>query len=287
MAIDLTDVNEGPTDATLSANSVTENAANGTVIGTVTGIDPDAGESFTFSLTDDANGRFAIDPNAGVITVADGSRLDYETATSHNVTVRVTDSGGNTYDEVMTLNIGNLTGDADIEGTTGAEDWTGTGNAETYNLDDGDDRIKAGSGDDTLLGGEGGDDILMGGSGDDTLYGGAGGDELRGDGGIDTASYITSDEGVTVNLATGTGSGGDATSDTLTDIENITGSLHNDTLTGDSSANVISGGYGDDVIDGGGSALSSRARTSSSTAASRTAAGEPAAGPTFPAQTRS
>lgn len=255
MAIDLTDVNEGPTDATLSANSVTENAANGTVIGTVTGIDPDAGESFTFSLTDDANGRFAIDPNAGVITVADGSRLDYETATSHNVTVRVTDSGGNTYDEVMTLNIGNLTGDADIEGTTGAEDWTGTGNAETYNLDDGDDRIKAGSGDDTLLGGEGGDDILMGGSGDDTLYGGAGGDELRGDGGIDTASYITSDEGVTVNLATGTGSGGDATSDTLTDIENITGSLHNDTLTGDSSANVISGGYGDDVIDGGGSAL--------------------------------
>ena len=33
----------------------------------------------TYCLTDDAGGRFAIDANTGVVTVADGSLLDYET----------------------------------------------------------------------------------------------------------------------------------------------------------------------------------------------------------------
>src|SRR5207253_9088947 len=37
---------------------------------------------------------FAIDATSGVITVANGSLLDYEAATSHAVTVRVTDQGG-------------------------------------------------------------------------------------------------------------------------------------------------------------------------------------------------
>ena len=43
--------------------------------------------NFTFALTDDAGGRFAIDSNTGEVTVADGSLLDYETNTSHSVTV--------------------------------------------------------------------------------------------------------------------------------------------------------------------------------------------------------
>ena len=61
--------------------------------------------NFTFSLTDDAGGRFAIDSSTGELTVADGSLLDYETATSHNVTVEVTDAGGNTYSEAMSIAI--------------------------------------------------------------------------------------------------------------------------------------------------------------------------------------
>lgn len=39
--------------------------------------------------------------------------------------------------------------------------------------------------------------------------------------------------------------------DSLTLIENIIGSVYNDTLTGDGSANVIDGGAGNDVMDGG------------------------------------
>ncbi len=60
---------------------------------------------FTFTLTDDAGGRFAIDSSTGEITVADGSQLDYATNTSHNVTVEVTDSAGAAYSEVLTINV--------------------------------------------------------------------------------------------------------------------------------------------------------------------------------------
>ncbi len=67
--------------------------------------------NFTFSLTDDAGGRFAIDSATGEITVADGSQLDYETDTSHNITVEVTDATGNTYSEAMTIEVNNLGGE--------------------------------------------------------------------------------------------------------------------------------------------------------------------------------
>jgi hypothetical protein len=43
---------------------------------------------------------------------------------------------------------------------------------------------------------------------------------------------------VTVDLAAGTGLGGDAEGDTLLDIENLDGSGHDDSLTGDSGANI-------------------------------------------------
>ncbi|MGE0468789.1 MAG: cadherin domain-containing protein [Nitrospira sp.] len=106
--INLTNVNETPTDLSLSANTIAENAANGTVVGIVSGTDPDSSDTKTYSLTDTAGGRFAIDSSTGQVTVADGSLLDYESAASHSVTVRVTDSGGLTYDETFTINLTNV-----------------------------------------------------------------------------------------------------------------------------------------------------------------------------------
>ncbi len=114
--IAVTPVNDAPTDLSLSANQVAENAANGTVVGTVSGTDPDSGDTTAYSLTDSAGGRFAINGSTGQITVADGSLLNYEAATSHNVTVRVTDSGGLTYDETFTINLTNVN-----EAPTGAD----------------------------------------------------------------------------------------------------------------------------------------------------------------------
>ena len=113
--------------------------------------------------------------------------------------------------------------------------------------------------DDVLIGdaganklqGDAGNDIIDGGAGNDTLLGGAGADSLDGGGGVDTASYFHSDAGVSVDLSTGTGSGGEAQDDTLSNIENLLGSTLDDVLIGDAGDNVLSGVQGDDLLDGG------------------------------------
>ncbi|MFN9962426.1 MAG: beta strand repeat-containing protein, partial [Planctomycetota bacterium] len=96
--------NDAPHDL-LGALSIAENAANGSAVGTLTRSDVDSGDTATYSLVDDAGGRFAINSSTGVVTVANGSLLDREAAASHNITVRVTDTAGATYDEVMTVTI--------------------------------------------------------------------------------------------------------------------------------------------------------------------------------------
>ncbi len=74
-------------------------------MGTATPTDHNASDSFIYTLTDNAGGRFAINSSTGEITVADGSLLNFEAANSHNVTIEVTDGAGNTYNEVMSLNL--------------------------------------------------------------------------------------------------------------------------------------------------------------------------------------
>jgi Ca2+-binding RTX toxin-like protein len=73
------------------------------------------------------------------------------------------------------------------------------------------------------------------------LEGAAGSDTLIGGVGIDTASYAGSAAGVSVNLATGAMSGGDAAGDTLSGLEQVLGSGFADTLTGNALANTLWG----------------------------------------------
>jgi len=110
------------------------------------------------------------------------------------------------------------------------------------------DTLKGGSDEDYLDGGDG-DDELDGGDGDDALQGGKGANVLKGGNGIDTALYTSASGPVTVNLALGTGNGPDFT-DTLTGIENVSGSPFADTITGDAAANELLGLQGDDVLSG-------------------------------------
>ncbi|WP_040604292.1 Hint domain-containing protein [Sagittula stellata] len=134
----------------------------------------------------------------------------------------------------------------------------GTGNDTIYG-EAGNDTLDGGADDDSLTGGEG-TDSLLGGSGNDTLEGGAGADVLSGGSGLDFASYASSDAGVTVDLATNTFSGGDATGDTNGGgLDGIIGSAFDDSLTGYDAqgtdpegiwTNVIYGGGGNDTIDG-------------------------------------
>ena len=74
----------------------------------------------------------------------------------------------------------------------------------------GDDRI-TGNRANNVLTGNGGRDTLSGDSGHDIFYGGPGADRMYGGAGHDWARYDDSASGVTVNLATGRGSGGFAT----------------------------------------------------------------------------
>lgn len=87
-----------------------------------------------------------------------------------------------------------------------------------------------------------------GASANDILIGYAGNDTISGDSGTDTASYQYAAAGATINLYAGTASDGDGGTDTLTSIENVTGSGHNDTLIGNSSNNTLNGGNGTDTV---------------------------------------
>jgi len=104
------------------------------------------------------------------------------------------------------------------------------------------------------LSGNAGANTLSGWGGDDVLRGGAGADRLDGGAGSDTASYYTGTAGVTVNLATGTGTGGDARGDTFVSIENVNGSTAADQITGNAGTNALNGWAGQDVLRGGGGA---------------------------------
>ncbi|NGN45327.1 calcium-binding protein, partial [Mesorhizobium sp. CGMCC 1.15528] len=78
-----------------------------------------------------------------------------------------------------------------------------------------------------------------------------GADTLIGGLGSDTADYTASTAGIIINLEAGTAAGGHAEGDTLTGIENLTGSAFDDTLTGtDAGANTLNGGVGNDLLDG-------------------------------------
>jgi hypothetical protein len=93
--------------------------------------------------------------------------------------------------------------------------------------------------------------IIQGGVGNDLLAGGPGDDVINGGLGVDTVDYGAASGPVTVNLADGTASGADDT-DTLSNIENVRGSIYDDTLTGDGRANLLNGGAGGDTMVGGG-----------------------------------
>jgi hypothetical protein len=88
---------------TLSASTVVENSSAGTLVGTLQGVT--AGS--TISLTDDAGGRFALSGNN---VVAGSISTDFETSTSHEITVRETlgAASNSPRDTALTINVTNV-----------------------------------------------------------------------------------------------------------------------------------------------------------------------------------
>ncbi|CBS90968.1 calcium-binding protein [Azospirillum lipoferum] len=250
VTVTLDGVNDAPSAVTLDGAAIAEDASAGTVVGTARGSDPD-GEALTYSLADDAGGRFAIDAATGVLSVAAGADLDYAQAPAHAVTVRATDAGGLATDRVFHIGVTATRNDgaADIDGLSPAEERaleaaeaqdggndavTGDWQAETLDGGAGNDTLGSGGGGGTLLGGAG-DDVLTGDWGEDSLRGGSGADTLRGESQSDRLFG---------------GSGNDAL-DGGSEDDTLDGGTGNDTLLGGSGADLLHGGMGDDLLDGG------------------------------------
>ncbi|HLM39886.1 MAG TPA: Calx-beta domain-containing protein, partial [Microvirga sp.] len=168
----LDDENDAPTNIVLAGSSVMELSGTGAVVGTLSAQDPDDQAGFTYTLLDNAGGRFRL--NGSQLLVDNGFMLDFEQAASHVVKVRVADSSGATYDKSLTISVTDWT----------AELTAGTPFADIFKGGVGNDTLSGSSSNDKLYGGIG-NDKLSGGAGSDYLWGGAGKDTLTGNTGKD------------------------------------------------------------------------------------------------------
>jgi Ca2+-binding RTX toxin-like protein len=187
-----------------------------------------------------------LEGDEGRDTLSGGSRSDFLVGGSGGDTLKGGRGVGDMASFVVApravavdLTAGTARGDG-VDALTGVEDIDGS------RFDD----VIKGSAASNFLYGENGDDTLSGSAGDrDGLWGGGGNDHLDGGPGEDFASFFLSPAGVTANLTTGTATGEGA--DTLTNIEDLAGSKHDDTFTGTAESNVFWSSLGNDTLDGG------------------------------------
>ncbi|GAB4366722.1 MAG: hypothetical protein Kow00121_04420 [Elainellaceae cyanobacterium] len=105
LAVTVNNVNEAPTNLSLSSTNVVENVAANTVIGSFATVDPDTGNTFTYSLVsgtgDTNNSAFSIVGNQLRINASP----DYETKSAYNIRVRTTDQNGLTFEKPLTITV--------------------------------------------------------------------------------------------------------------------------------------------------------------------------------------
>ena len=113
---------------------------------------------------------------------------------------------------------------------------TGSGGDASGDKFRGFENVQGGMGSDRLTGDQH-NNVLWGGPGADTLSGGSAAAMDQ-----DTISYENSPSGVRIDLASGTGRGGDAEGDRFSNIERVLGSAHDDTFIASSAGQVFHGG---------------------------------------------
>ena len=91
-------------DSDNSGDSVLETALAGTAVGiTLHATDPDAADTISYDLVDDAGGRFAVGPSSGAVGVA--GDLDFESATSHTIRGRARSSDGSSSEADFSISV--------------------------------------------------------------------------------------------------------------------------------------------------------------------------------------
>lgn len=106
ITINLSNLNDNTPVANDATVSLSENTINGTAVHTVIATDDD-GNPLTYSITNgNTSGAFSVN-STGLITVADGTKLDYETLAQFVLIVNVSD-GASDDDAIITINLNNL-----------------------------------------------------------------------------------------------------------------------------------------------------------------------------------
>jgi len=227
--------NNAPTGLTLNGGtsaSVQEYAVPGaTEVGVLSATDAN-GDALTYTLLDNAGGRFAI---VGTKIMLAGTGVNFEEAASHQIKVEASDGKGGKTEQVFTINVVDQT-TLNKRGTKKSDKLNGTVQDDILKGGSGNvkDTIKGLAGDDKLYG-EGGNDSILGGDGIDSLYGGAGNDTLKGEAGKD---LLKGDAG---NDKAYGGLGNDM----------LYGGAGNDILKGDADNDVLFGEAGNDKLYGG------------------------------------
>ena len=239
-----------PTDGNAAANMVVEGAGNGTLVG-ITASAPDvAGGTVTYTLTDNAGGRFAINSSTGIVTVANGSLIDYEAATSHSITVQASD-GALSSSQSFVIAVSNV--GVTINGTAAANviDATHTPAGQPLPTED-DDTINGLGGIDTINA-LGGDDFIDGGAGADTMIGGLGNDTFVVSASADVVVENANEGTDTIRSAINYTIGANVENLELLGSANLKGTGNSDAnaITGNSGDNTLAGLEGADTLDGG------------------------------------
>ena len=104
-AVTQSGVNQAPTDLALSPSSVMEGQPVGTTVGTFSTTDPDAGNTFTYSLV---GGTGSTDNSSFTIsggTLQTAAIFNFATKSSYSIRVRTTDQGGLWFEKVLTVSV--------------------------------------------------------------------------------------------------------------------------------------------------------------------------------------
>jgi serralysin len=218
--IDFFDSNAAPTGVSLSGNAVEENAAAGTIVGSLSALDADAGDSHSFTVVGGASNLFEIVGNQ--ILVKTGAVLDFEAQKSHTLAIQVADQGGASCDQSVTINVTDV-----VEtGTAGADTLTG------------------GAGGDRLAGGAGNDVYIVNSTRDVVVESSTGGS--------DTVKTTLAAYTLGTNVEHLVRIGAEDFSGTGNSLNNtMTGGAGNDTLGGSGGKDKLNGGLGNDSLNGG------------------------------------
>ncbi len=110
--------NQAPTAVGLSPQSVAENTPGGTAIGNFSTTDPDAGDTFTYTLVSGAgstdNGAFSINGSGQLVITA---APDYEAQATYAIRVRATDQDGLWFEQTFSIAVTDVAEDLTVSTT--------------------------------------------------------------------------------------------------------------------------------------------------------------------------